>query len=77
MSPDETADAQKSEQHEQTEDASTAPNHARSDALKHQQPEPLPKPAPPPGEIAPGVMLVRDDSDVGGPIEITMVERAE
>ncbi|HLL90646.1 MAG TPA: hypothetical protein VK324_15200 [Tepidisphaeraceae bacterium] len=75
--PDEIAESQKSEYHEQTEDASTAPNHGRRDRLKDQRPEPMPKPAAPPDELVPGVVVVSDDSDVGGPISITIVETTE
>jgi hypothetical protein len=76
MTPDEIAEAQKSESHEQTEDASTAPNHGTSERLKDQKPEPMPRDVQP-GEIVPGVVLVRDDSDAGGPIEIKIVEPTE
>jgi hypothetical protein len=71
-------DAQKSEVHRATEDSTTSPASAakrRQDAVPERDPDPRPGQrhrgdADCDGLLPPDAKVKRDDSDVGGPIEI-------
>lgn len=68
-----TSDAQKSEVHETTADASTSPTAAGDAATTRRaghDKKPRRRPQRHPDPLTPGTVIVRDDTDEGGPLVV-------